>query len=104
MAQSTIDSFVRDNQIAVVSKSFCPFCKKAKLLLDAEAGPGQYAVMEIDERPDTEELQQYLEQITGARSVPRVFIKGKCVGGAEETDQLQLSGELRQMVAELGLA
>lgn len=37
----------------------------------------KYLSLEIEDRPDCQELQDALENMTGARSVPRVFIDGK---------------------------
>lgn len=37
----------------------------------------EYLTIEIQDRPDCNEIQDALEEITGARSVPRVFVDGK---------------------------
>lgn len=36
-----------------------------------------YLTIELQDRPDCNEIQDALEEITGARSVPRVFVDGK---------------------------
>ena len=45
--------------------------------LNAELGRGRYKVIELETRQDGSAIQQYLAELTGARTVPRVFIGGK---------------------------
>ena len=47
--------------------------------LNAELGRGKYKVIELEARADGSAIQQYLAELTGARTVPRVFIGGKTV-------------------------
>ena len=51
---------------------------------------------------DGDAIQDYLKKITGARSVPRVFIGGKCIGGGSETRSLQDQGKLVPLLKEVG--
>ena len=57
--------------------------------------------MEIENRDDMNDIQDYLGSITGARSVPRVFINGNCIGGGDETAALARSGELEKLLKEV---
>ena len=43
-----------------------------------------------------------MKQLTGGRSVPRVFIGGKCIGGGDETDAAHRSGKLQGMLESAG--
>merc|ERR1712127_975249 len=71
--QAEIDTFINSNKIAIISKSYCPFCTTAK---KAFQGIGaEYQVLEIED---------YMGKITGARSVPRVFINGRFEGGGDD--------------------
>lgn len=49
------------------------------------------------------EIQDELLAMTGSRSVPRVFIDGKCIGGGDETAALLTSGELKSMLTAKGI-
>lgn len=42
-------------------------------------------VIELDERDDGDAIQAALQQITGQRTVPNVFVKGKHIGGCDDT-------------------
>ena len=59
--------------------------------------------MELDERDDGNAIQDYLLQITGGRSVPRVFIAEEFIGGGDDTDALARSGKLEIMLREKGI-
>ena len=43
-----------------------------------------------------------MRQLTGAKSVPRVFIDGKCIGGGDETVAAHESGELKELLLKAG--
>lgn len=44
-------------------------------------------------------MQDVLGELTGARSVPRVFVNGKFIGGGTDVKKLYESGELNKLVA-----
>lgn len=54
---------------------------------------------ELEKRDDCDEIQDVLGQLTGARSVPRVFINGEFIGGGTDVKKLYESGELSKLVA-----
>lgn len=92
---------VSSNKVVVFSKSYCPYCKKAKAALSG-AGLKEYTLIELDERDDGDEIQDALLKITGARSVPRVFIGGKFVGGGDDIKKLGDQGKLKPMLQAAG--
>ena len=76
MAQALVTKAIQDNVVMVFSKSYCPHCVRAKRILDAELGSSKYVVMELENRSDCSAIQDYLRQLTGGRTVPRVFLQG----------------------------
>jgi glutaredoxin 3 len=92
-----VDDAIANNAVMMFSKTYCPFCDMAKDALRA-AGVEDYELMEMENRSDCSEMQDYLKKLTGARSVPRVFIHGKCIGGGSEAKALQKSGKLIKMI------
>eukprot|EP00403_Amphidinium_massartii_P002955 CAMPEP_0178373550 /NCGR_PEP_ID=MMETSP0689_2-20121128/1919_1 /TAXON_ID=160604 /ORGANISM="Amphidinium massartii, Strain CS-259" /LENGTH=180 /DNA_ID=CAMNT_0019993493 /DNA_START=58 /DNA_END=597 /DNA_ORIENTATION=- len=83
--EQQIRDIVSSNTVVVFSKSYCPFCFMAKTALMAEGV--DFKVVELDSMPaaKTQEFQAELMKMTGARTVPRVFVRGSCIGGGEET-------------------
>ena len=59
-------------------------------------------IREIEDDPSCEEIQKYMMQLTGGRSVPRVFILGKFIGGGDEIQVLHAKGQLRQLLTSSG--
>ena len=43
-----------------------------------------------------------MKEITGASSVPRVFIGGKCIGGGDDTEALDKAAQLRPLLEQNG--
>jgi glutaredoxin 3 len=40
--------------------------------------------------------------MTGADTVPRVFIGGECIGGGDDTEKLEKKGELEKKLKQVG--
>jgi glutaredoxin 3 len=95
-----VNEVIKKSPVTMIAKSFCPYCQKAKALL-TNAKIEFYAV-DIENRPDMEQIQDYLKELTGARTVPRVFVGGKSIGGCDDTTALLQKGELMRMVEAAG--
>ena len=100
---SRIDNFVSDNPVAMFSFSTCPFCRRAKDLLD-EKGI-DYEVLELDELEGNtgNEIRANLGRKTGRTSVPSIFIGGNYIGGCNDGPgliPLDKSGELDVLLQE----
>jgi glutaredoxin 3 len=106
-------TYVKDkittHKVVVFSKTYCPYCIKAKKALATILKPDQMEVIELDNLPaDTDgstiiHLQDALGELTGGRTVPRVFIGGKFIGGGDDTAAKAQSGELAQLLQGVGL-
>ena len=56
-------------------------------------------VTTVDILPDPT-IRQELAELSGWPTIPQVFVKGELVGGADITQELAESGELRQILEE----
>ena len=72
-----VDESIKNDAVLVFSKSYCPYCTKAKRALQKFLAAAKIKVVELDERQDGAEIQDYLAELTGGRSVPRVFVGGQ---------------------------
>ena len=95
-SQVFLDETVANNSVVIFSKTTCSFCDKAKEVFDA-LGVG-YRTVELDRRGDCAQLQDYLNQMTGARTVPRVFVDGDCIGGGSDTVSMFKKGSLQKLL------
>lgn len=89
---------IKAHPVILFSKSTCKFCKMAKEVLDSLSV--DYAEEDIGTRDDCQAIQDVFKQITGERTVPRVFVGGKCIGGGSETWTLHNQGRLIPMLKE----
>lgn len=94
--EKRVDDLINENKIMVFSKSYCPYCKMAKNVL--KELNVNYEVIELDNDKDGSAIQQILGKKTGATSVPRVFIRQKCIGGGTETKKLHEQGKLKELI------
>ncbi|MBN3324493.1 GLRX2 protein, partial [Atractosteus spatula] len=57
-----------------------------------------YKVIELDQHEDGKQLQDVLADMTGERTVPRVFVNGNCIGGGSATKELHQKGRLVPLI------
>ncbi|XP_077564564.1 uncharacterized protein LOC144180031 [Haemaphysalis longicornis] len=96
-----VEETISKNMVTIFSKSYCPFCTKAKKVFDDLRVP--YTAVELDSRSDGDSIQKVLGQMTGASTVPRVFVNKKCLGGADDLVDMMKSGKLTPLLTSLGL-
>jgi len=93
-----IQQIVKSKQVAIFSKTWCGYCSRAKRTIDSYGVSME--VKELDKLPDENEWQQALQEMTGQRTVPSVWIGGKFVGGSDELERLHRDGRLKLMLEE----
>jgi glutaredoxin 3 len=77
-------------KIEVFTKFFCPYCTRAKALLDGKGTDYQ----EIDVTMDRAGFETMVERAGGRRTVPQIFIDGKHIGGSDDLAALDARGGL----------
>lgn len=94
---------IKGDKVVVFLKPSCPYCVLAKDVLSKyKFKSGHLELIDISGRSDMGSIQEYLQQITGARTVPRVFIGEQCIGGGSDVDGLDRSGKLEGMLQAIG--
>ena len=82
-----VDDLIQSKAVFVVSKSYCPYCRKTRdILKEYKIDQEVFEWLDIDKRDNCEKMQKYMARLTGGRSVPRVFVGGKFVGGGDEIE------------------
>lgn len=81
-------------QVEIYTTMFCPFCVRAKKLLDSKG----VAYDEIDVTMSSSKRAQMQERADGRHTVPQIFIDGVGVGGSDELAALEASGKLDGML------
>ena len=82
-------------KIEVYSTTYCPYCVRAKQLLDAK----DVDYTEIDVTGDDTARIALVEKSGGRKTVPQIFINGRSIGGYDDLRALEESGELDKLLA-----
>ncbi len=81
--------------IEIYTKFFCPYCTRAKALLDGKGA----AYEEIDVTMDRAGFDAMVARAGGRRTVPQIFIDGRHIGGSDDLAALDAKGELDPLLA-----
>jgi len=83
------------NDVTIYSKFYCPYCARAKALLDRKGVA--YNEIEIAHDPA---LQAEMQERSQRRTVPQIFFGDLHIGGSDDLYELERSGELDRLLAE----
>lgn len=78
------------NPVKVYTTFTCPYCHRAKALLEKKG----VAFEEIDVTMDPGLREEMVRKAGGRRTVPQVFVGDRHVGGSDELVRLERTGEL----------
>lgn len=81
-------------RIEVYSTFLCPFCYRAKTLLDSKGVA--YEEIDVMLRPDRR--AEMTKRSGGRTSVPQVFVNGVHIGNCDELCALEAEGELDAII------
>ncbi|KAJ8395568.1 hypothetical protein AAFF_G00030490 [Aldrovandia affinis] len=99
MAQEFVETKLKGDKVVLFLKPSCPYCVMAKEVLSQyKFKAGHLEFIDISGRNDTSKIQDYFLEITGARTVPRVFIGEECIGGGSDVAELHKNGKLEGML------
>ena len=79
--------------ITMYSTRFCPYCIRARFLLDSKNV--SYTDIGVDARP---ELRREMMAKSGRRTVPQIWIGDRHVGGYDDLAMLEQRGELDELL------
>lgn len=81
-------------RVKVFSTASCPFCVKAKHLLNKWNIPYEEAMIDTDAAARSE----FAEATNNARTVPQIIIDGECIGGFTELTELHMDDKLEHLI------
>ena len=81
--------------IVIYTKPGCPYCSRAKALLERKGADYQEIVASNDPALKAE----MVEKSGGKATFPQIFIDGKHVGGSDDIHALDRKGELDALLA-----
>ncbi len=81
-------------KVEIYTWKFCPFCIRAKALLN-EKGVN-FREYSID--GDNDARTKMSERAGGRRTVPQIFINGESIGGCDELYELERNNKLNELI------
>ncbi|EIW68739.1 glutaredoxin [Tremella mesenterica] len=90
-----VDNSIKENEFVIFGKSWCPYCKRAKAIM--EDLTDQLMYIDIDKTDKESEIQAYLHQLNGQGTVPHVYIRQKFIGGCSDLQAIP-GAKLKEMV------
>lgn len=79
--------------VIIYSADYCPYCRKAKELLQSKEV--SFTEIRVDLDP---QLKEEMMQKSGRRTVPQIFIDSYHVGGCDDLHALEAQGELDSLL------
>lgn len=79
--------------VTIYTTRFCPFCIRAKRLLDSKHVA--YHEIAVDNDPAT---RADMQKLAGSRSVPQIWINDSHIGGCDELYQLESQQKLDDLL------
>ncbi len=77
-------------RVEIYSTMFCPFCYRAKRLLESKGA--DYEELDVTMKPGRR--REMTERAGGQTSVPQIFIDDTHIGGCDELYALEADGKL----------
>ncbi len=81
--------------VEIYTKTFCPYCWRAKHLLEARGI--DYREISVDFGGEPRE--EMIRRSNGRTTVPQIFIGGQAIGGCTELVALEREGGLDELLA-----
>ncbi len=80
--------------VTIYTTAWCPYCHRAKALLNAKSVPFEEIDVTMDSR-----LRDEMEAKSGRHTVPQIWIGATHVGGSDDLHALERAGTLDSMLA-----
>jgi glutaredoxin 3 len=82
-------------KVEIYTKWGCPYCVRAKALLDSKG----VAYEEYDVTMGGPKKTEMLQRVPGAQTVPQILIGDEAVGGSDDLAALEHAGKLDALLA-----
>ena len=83
------------SKVEIYTKGYCPFCHRAKALLQQKGV--SYQEYPIDQQPELRD--EMISRANGGYTVPQIFINGQHIGGCDDMYALESRNELDKLFA-----
>jgi glutaredoxin 3 len=84
-------------EIIIYSKDICPYCNKAKALLQRKKAKFDFQITEIKITND-QQKEEMISKSNGRMTVPQIFINNSHIGGCDDLYLLEEQGKLDKLL------
>ncbi|KAI8344439.1 Alg9-like mannosyltransferase family-domain-containing protein [Chlamydoabsidia padenii] len=92
--QSWIQHTLRQHPVVLYSKTYCPYCRGAKQLLNQYCVGQQIHIVELDQLQDGAQMKDALKELSGRSTFPNLFVGGVSLGGYDDMLKMDQQGQL----------
>ncbi|GAB3013422.1 glutaredoxin 3 [Bowmanella dokdonensis] len=82
-------------KVEIYTKQYCPYCVRAKQLLDSKGVA--YQEYPVDRQPELRD--EMIQRAKGGYTVPQIFINMSHIGGCDDMLALESRGKLDELLA-----
>lgn len=82
-------------EVEIYTKMTCPYCLRAKSLLEQKGVELKEIAVDFGGQPK----QEMVQRAGGRMTVPQIFIGGRHVGGCDDLFELEGAGKLDELLA-----
>lgn len=101
--EDRINMLREQHPLVVFSKSYCPYSKRAKKLLEGYNLSPAPKIIEVDLRADSSHIKTLLMRLTNRSTFPNVILHGRSLGGSDELVRMHEEGQLREILENGGV-
>ncbi|KAG6857702.1 hypothetical protein H0H87_004118 [Tephrocybe sp. NHM501043] len=88
--------------VVVFSKSYCPYSRRAKKLLETYNIQPAPKVIEVDLRSDDDIIKTILGRLTQHHTFPNIIVRGHTIGGSDDLQYLHAQRTLVNVLEQAG--
>ena len=81
--------------VTIYTTLFCPYCSRAKQLLNSKGVDFEEIPVDID----ASRRAEMVSRAKGGATVPQIFVNDQHIGGSDELADLERAGKLDQLLA-----
>jgi len=81
-------------KVTIYTKDYCPFCVKAKSLLNLK----KIKFTEINLHKNPEKFEEMMKKSNGAQTVPQIFTSNLYIGDCDKIYELNAEGKLDKLL------
>lgn len=98
-----IKKSIESNKVFIAHKTYCPYCHSTLNLINDKIKQNilkkeDVYYLELDTMDDGADYQDALQEISGQRTVPNIYINSKHIGGNSDLQALNSSGQLDKLL------